>query len=389
MKLVVLTSRIPYPLEKGDKLRIFHQIKHLAQSHDVCLICLNDSSEKIDTSILEELVSELHVIPLSKWKIPFRMFFSLFHQLPFQVTYFLEWKNKQVIESIIQNFKADHIYCQLIRTSEYVKDLFQFEKTIDYMDAFSAAAMRRAETEKGLRKLFWKVEFSRVKNYERGIFDYFKHHSIISHQDRNLLAIPSNKNIEIVPNGVDTSHFKNLNLTKKYDLVFAGNMNYPPNIAAAIFLATEILPKVATHFPNATLLIAGANPSSDVLNLANEQITISGWMNDIREAYCESRVFIAPMFIGAGMQNKILEAMSSELPVITTSLAAEAFPEKNQSKLLEANSAFEFAKAIQYYLLNENARISDGENNRHYVEEKYSWNISNKKLDQCLSNQSS
>ena len=389
MKLVVLTSRIPYPLEKGDKLRIFHQIKHLAQSHDVCLICLNDSSEKIDTSILEELVSELHVIPLSKWKIPFRMFFALFHQLPFQVTYFLEWKNKQVIESIIQNFKADHIYCQLIRTSEYVKDLFQFEKTIDYMDAFSAAAMRRAETEKGLRKLFWKVEFSRVKNYERGIFDYFKHHSIISHQDRNLLAIPSNKNIEIVPNGVDTSHFKNLNLTKKYDLVFAGNMNYPPNIAAAIFLATEILPKVATHFPNATLLIAGANPSSDVLNLANEQITISGWMNDIREAYCESRVFIAPMFIGAGMQNKILEAMSSELPVITTSLAAEAFPEKNQSNLLEANSPFEFAKAIQYYLLNENARISDGKNNRLYVEEKYSWNISNKKLDQCLSNQSS
>jgi len=284
MKLVVLTSRIPYPLEKGDKLRIFHQIKHLVQTHDVCLICLNDSSEKIDTSVLEELVSELHVIQLSKWKIPFRMFFALFHQMPFQVTYFLEWKNKKVIETIIQRFKADHIYCQLIRTSEYVKDLLQFEKTIDYMDAFSAAAMRRAETEKGLRKLFWKVEFSRVKNYERGIFDYFKHHSIISHQDRNLLAIPSNQNIEIVPNGVDTSHFKNLGLPKKYDLVFAGNMNYPPNIAAAIFLATEILPKVITHFPNATLLIAGANPSSDVLNLANEQVTISGWMNDIREA---------------------------------------------------------------------------------------------------------
>jgi len=389
MKLAVLASRIPYPLEKGDKLRIFHQIKHLAQSHEICLICLNDSSQKIDTSVLEELVSELHVIQLSKWKIPFRMFFALFHQMPFQVTYFLEWKNKKVIESIIQSFKADHIFCQLIRTSEYVKDLLQFEKTIDYMDAFSAAAMRRAETEKGLRKLFWKVEFSRVKNYERVIFDYFNHHSIISHQDRNLLAIPSNQNIEIVPNGVDTSHFKNLSLPKKYDLVFAGNMNYPPNIAAAIFLATEILPHVEIQFPNVTLLIAGANPSSEVLSLANEKITISGWMNDIRDAYCASRIFIAPMFIGAGMQNKILEAMSSELPVVTTSLAAEAFPEKNQSKLLEANTAFEFAKAIQYYLLNETAQVSDGKNNRHYVEEKYSWNISNKKLDQCLSNQSS
>ena len=389
MKIVVLTSRIPYPLEKGDKLRIFHQIKHLSQTHEICLICLNETTDKIDTSVLKEMVSELHIIQLAQWKIPFRMFFALFHKLPFQVTYFLESKNKKKIETIIQNFKTEHIYCQLIRTSEYVKDLFQFEKTIDYIDAFSAAAMRRASTAKGFRKLFWKVENERAKNYERSIFDYFNNHSIISHQDRNLLAIPSNKKIEIVPNGVDTSNFKNLNLSKKHDIVFAGNMNYPPNITAVIFLVEEILPKLIAQFPEITLLIAGANPSSEVLNLASARVTVSGWMSDIRQAYCESRIFVAPMFIGAGMQNKILEAMSSELPVITTSLAAEAFSEKNQSKIIEANTTFEFAKAIQYYLLNEAAQNSDGKTNRHYVEEKYSWKISNKKLDQCLSNQSS
>jgi glycosyltransferase involved in cell wall biosynthesis len=93
------------------------------------------------------------------------------------------------------------------------------------------------------------------------------------------------------------------------------------------------------------------------------------------------------MLIGADMQNKILEAMSSELPVVTTSLAAEAFHEKNLSKIVEANTAIEFADSIQFYLLNEAVKVSDGKNNRIYVEEKYSWNISNKKLDQCLSNQ--
>ena len=387
MKLVVLTSRIPYPLEKGDKLRIFHQIKHLAKSHEICLICLNESSEEIDTSVLEELVTELHIVPLAKWKIPFRLFFAIFHNLPFQVEYFLERKNKKKIEAIIQEFNPNHIYCQLIRTAEYVKDLFQFDKTLDYMDAFSAAAMRRAKTEKGFRKLFWKIENERVKKYERSIYDYFNQHSIITEQDRNLLAIPSNKKISIVPNGVDTGHFENSHVSKKYDIVFAGNMNYPPNIAAAIFLVEEILPKLKSQFPNVTVLIAGANPSTEVLNLATESITVSGWMNDIREAYCESRVFVAPMFIGAGMQNKILEAMSSELPVITTTLAAEAFKEKNLSKVLEANSSFEFAKAIQYYLLNEGAQISDGKKNRIYVEEKYSWKIRNLKLEQCISNQ--
>ncbi|MFM2228204.1 MAG: hypothetical protein RL664_1547 [Bacteroidota bacterium] len=387
MKLVVLSSRIPYPLEKGDKLRIFHQIKHLAKSHEICLICLNENSEEIDTSVLEELVTELHIIPLAKWKIPFRLFFAIFHNLPFQVEYFLERKNKKKIEAIIQEFNPNHIYCQLIRTAEYVKNLFQFDKTLDYMDAFSAAAMRRAKTEKRFRKLFWKIENERVKKYERSIYDYFNQHSIITEQDRNLLAIPSNKKISIVPNGVDTGHFENSNVSKKYDIVFAGNMNYPPNIAAAIFLVEEILPKLKSQFPNVTVLIAGANPSTEVLNLATENISVSGWMNDIREAYCESRVFVAPMFIGAGMQNKILEAMSSELPVITTTLAAEAFKEKNLSKVLEANSSFEFAKAIQYYLLNEGAQISDGKKNRIYVEEKYSWKISNLKLEQCISNQ--
>jgi sugar transferase (PEP-CTERM/EpsH1 system associated) len=387
MKLVVLTSRIPYPLEKGDKLRIFHQIKHLSKTHEICLICLNESSDDIDTSVLKELVTELHIVPLAKWKIPFRLFFAIFHNLPFQVEYFLERKNKKKIEAIIQDFNPNHIYCQLIRTSEYVKDLFQFDKTLDYMDAFSAAAMRRAKTEKGFRKLFWKIENERVKKYERSIYDYFNQHSIITEQDRNLLAIPSNKKISIVPNGVDTGHFENSHISKKYDIVFAGNMNYPPNIAAAIFLVEEILPKLKSQFPNVTLLIAGANPSTEVQNLASDNVTVSGWMNDIREAYCESRVFVAPMFIGAGMQNKILEAMSSELPVITTTLAAEAFKEKNHSNIIEANSNFEFAKAIQYYLLNEGAQVSDGKKNRIYVEEKYSWKISNLKLEQCISNQ--
>ena len=387
MKLVVLTSRIPYPLEKGDKLRIFHQIKHLVKSHEICLICLNESSEEIDTSVLNELVTELHIIPLAKWKIPFRLFFAIFHNLPFQVEYFLERKNKKKIETIIQDFNPNHIYCQLIRTSEYVKNLFQFDKTLDYMDAFSAAAMRRAKTEKGFRKLFWKIENERVKKYERSIYDYFNQHSIITEQDRNLLAIPSNKKISIVPNGVDTGHFENSHISKKYDIVFAGNMNYPPNIAAAIFLVEEILPKLKSQFPSVTVLIAGANPSTEVQNLASDNVTVSGWMNDIREAYCESRVFVAPMFIGAGMQNKILEAMSSELPVITTTLAAEAFKEKNHSNIIEANSNFEFAKAIQYYLLNEGAQVSDGKKNRIYVEEKYSWKISNLKLEQCISNQ--
>ena len=101
-------------------------------------------------------------------------------------------------------------------------------------------------------------------------------------------------------------------------------MSYPPNVNAVMYIAKEIFPLLLKHKPDIKLLIAGATPTNAVKSLANANIHVSGWMDDIRDAYNESSIFLAPLQIGTGLQNKLLEAMSMELPCITSALANNA-----------------------------------------------------------------
>ena len=385
MKLVVLTSRIPYPLEKGDKLRVFHQLQFLAQYHEICLICLNDQPELPDLTELEKITTELHIIPLSRWKIPFRILHALFTHLPFQVSYFYSNQAQKRIDQIIQDFKPNHIFCQLIRTSEYVKSNFSCAKSIDYMDAFSASANRRLQTEKGLKKLFWKEETKRLGQYEFKIYDYFNAHFIISEQDRKLLTLPPLKSATIISNGVDTNYFSKLShIEKKYDLVFAGNMSYPPNVQAAVYLAKTLLPLVQQKIPTIKLCLAGADPSDEVKQLASASITVTGWVENMNEVYNEALLFIAPMFMGAGLQNKLLEAMSCELPVVTTALAANAFGMELPQSVQVVSTSSEFVNAVTHFLENKDIQKQAGIENRNFITQHFEWNSFNEKLNVCI-----
>jgi len=385
MKLVVLTSRIPFPLEKGDKLRVFHQLQFLAKHHEICLICLNDQPTIPDLSELKKITKELHIIPLAKWKIPLRILHALFTNLPFQVSYFYSAGAQKQIDQIIQSFKPNHIFCQLIRTSEYVKSNFSCAKSIDYMDAFSASAKRRLDSERGIKKLFWKEENTRLGQYEFKIFDYFNAHFVISEQDRKLLTLPPLKSATVIANGVDTSYFFNdATSTKSFDIIFAGNMSYPPNVQAALYLAQTLLPDLINLFPNIRLCFAGASPSDEVKQLASEYVKVTGWVEHMNAEYNKAKVFVAPMFMGAGLQNKLLEAMACELPVITTSLAANAFGMDLPTGVKIANTKNEFIAAIQELLLNIDSQHDAGTVNRNFITQHFEWDSFNEKLNTCI-----
>ena len=145
---------------------------------------------------------------------------------------------------------------------------------------------------------------------------------------------------------MDHDYFKPQEREKNYDLVFTGNMSYPPNVNAVDYLANEILPIVWKTRPETTLYIAGATPDPKVKKAASEKIIISGWLDDIRDAYAQSRVFIAPMRIGTGLQNKLLEAMSMHLPAITSPLANASLGAKPDEEILVGNNAEEMAQNI-------------------------------------------
>lgn len=374
MRIFVLLSRVPFPLEKGDKLRAYHQLKELSKSHQLILCCLSDTEPHPDAiNELSQWSERIEIIRLTILGRLFNLALSLFSNKPFQVHYFMQGHARRKIKKLIADCKPDHIYCQLVRTAEYVKNHFEIPKTIDYQDAFSKGVERRIAGATWWFKPILRAETKRLLAYENLVFEYFDNKTIISKQDRELIYHPNRKSIAIVPNGVDTEYFVPMNTSKVFDIVFTGNMNYPPNISGAAYLAQHIFPLVLKKLPEAKLLISGVNPSKKVQALASNNITVSGWVEDIRTSYSNSKVFVAPMQIGTGLQNKILEAMAMEIPCITSQLANSALNATPGKAILIGNTPEEYANQI-VNLINDNAWAEKvGKAGRSFVIENYNW----------------
>lgn len=379
--IVVCLSRFPYPLEKGDKLRAFHQLKSLSAEYNITLICTTDEEiTPANFAIVKAFCSDVHLFKLSRTGLLFTLLTHLLSNKPFQVQYFYRFSINRKIRRLIEELKPAAIYCQLIRTTEYAKNYHACPKTLDYMDALSKGMERRIETEPWFKSWFYKIETRRLKNYERSVFDYFENHTIISDQDKQYIAHPKSRKIVTVPNGVAPEFFEKLYIQKTHDLIFTGNFSYAPNINAALFIARKIVPELnkQNYFPK--VLLAGANPSSDVKNLENEWITVTGWVDDIRESYQCAQLFIAPLFIGTGLQNKLLEAMASGLPCITTSLVNNALGAQNGENILLAENLTEFVEKIMRYKTNVGSFSEITHNGTDFVKKNYSWETQNEKL---------
>ena len=382
MEIIFITSRFPYPINKGDKLRAYYQIIELAKSNNIHLISLSDKDVKdYELSQLRDYCSSIHVFKLKNLKIIFNLFRSFFNNKPFQVNYFYSYKIQKKINQIIKNVQPDHIFCQLIRTALYLKNQHQFPSTIDYMDALSNGIKKRIPLSNLWMKPILKIEYDRLRNFENLAYEFFDNHVIISDSDRNNIPHLNNKKINIIPNGIDSKLFQSKEITqKKYDLVFIGNLSYAPNIEAALYISKTIVPELVQDYPNIKVLIAGSNPVNKINKLANKHIDIEGWVEDIKTAYCSGRIFFAPMSIGTGLQNKLLEAMSLEIPCITSKLANNSLKATHNKNVLIGNNSDEYIMHIKNCLENKELRNQLALEGRKYVIENFNWHKSNEKL---------
>ncbi|HPT15244.1 MAG TPA: glycosyltransferase, partial [Bacteroidales bacterium] len=300
-----------------------------------------------------------------------------------QVGYFYNYRGQKKIDRLIAEYKPQHIFCQLLRVSEYVRHA-KIPKTLDYQDVFSTGMKRRAETSPWWLKPLFLLEYRRLLRYEHAVFNDFDNKTIISAPDRDLIPHPANRQIIVVPNGVDHGYFKPVVREKTFDVVFTGNMGYPPNVNAAEYLVSEIIPIVRNKIPGVTVMLAGATPHQRVQALANERIRVTGWVEDIRESYAASKIFIAPMRIGTGLQNKLLEAMSMGLPCITSVLANQALGAAENREILVGRSPEEFANHIIRLLTDQEFALGISEAGKTYVDKTYDWENSTMVIEKII-----
>lgn len=384
MRLLVVLSRVPYPLEKGDKLRAYHLVARLAKHHEVYLFCLSD--QRIAEEHLEHLramCAHIEVVQLPRWRLLLRLASAPFSRLPFQVAYFHHRHAQRAIDRVIAQFRPDHVLCQLVRTTEYVRRRYELPKTLDFMDTLSKGMERRTENAPIHLRWLLRAETRRLIGYENLMLDLFDHQAIISAQDRDLLYHPRRDQVAVIPNGVDTEFFVPRSGEQRYDLLFTGNMNYPPNIDSVLYLVHKVLPLVRSQRPGTSLLISGVDPGPRVRELAEQDplITVSGWVRDIRDSYAASKVFAAPMQIGTGLQNKLLEAMAMRMPCVTSPLANNAVGAAPGTSILIGREPQDYADHI-LRLLNDPAereRVAAG--GYRFVREAFDWDRAAATLD--------
>ncbi len=367
-------------MEKGDKLRLFHQIRLLSRTAEIHLVTLTEKRvSHIELEKLQPYVASCTVVKMKRWeRILYLLYYGL-KGLPFQIGWFTSMRYKKKLTEIIETVDPQVIYCQLFRMAYYCKDI-SVPAVIDYMDAFGEGMQRRGDISPFPVSLLYRWEANRIKDFEGRSYDWFKKHILISREDEKHLGKPLHAGYSIVSNGVDNEYFVNNPTLPKYEVGFVGNLGYLPNVEAAHYLIKEVLPGI----PGIRISICGARPDKSLIQLHSERVDVIGWMEDIRHAYSQIKIFVAPIFKGTGQQNKILEAMALGIPCITTSAVNKAIGARDQEHLLIADHPDDFVVAIQR-LLNDEALYSNIKNNaRTFVVSNFTWENHVNSLEEIL-----
>ena len=381
MKILVLLPRFPYPLDKGDKLRAYHQVVELAKQHDIYLFALShESVSKAQVEALQPYCRAIHVERLPRPICGLNVLCAFLQGRSLQIGYWTTRRAKRAYDAFVRQVQPDIIYRQMIRTMEYSGG-----GVLDFQDALSLNTQRRMERSHGLLKLILRYEYRALRRAEQEALRLFDATTVISSIDQAALA----PTVTLVPNGVDTDYFNATHypLSTTYSICFTGNMAYAPNIDAARWLVKEIMPLVWEQCPyGINVLIAGADPKPAVKALAGPKVTVSGRLDDIRTAYASAKMFVAPMRIGSGMQNKLLEAMAMGLPCVTTTLAADPLGATAWEHLLVGDTAEQLADLIVKLGIEElHDSIADA--GHRFVQEHYSWPAAVAPLEKILNKQ--
>jgi len=383
MRILVLSSRVPYPLVAGYCHRIYHVSKILASKYQVDLLAINESGIKVEE--LEEfnkIFNNIILFDYKSLKQKIRALLKIFTSKPIQVNlYYLrtiqDWINKHFLE-------YDLIYVNHIRMAEYLKGIPR-KKVLDYHDAISMHYGDALKMATGFWKIFYSLENKKLLPYELEALEKFDKYFITSPIDKEyLLSKAANPaNIEVIPMGVNE---KLLNVDHKPQeedwLVFLGKMDYYPNEDAVIYFTNEVFPIIKSQLKNLKFIIVGAYPSKKVQSLRKSAgVEVTGFVDDPYEYLERAKVVVAPIRLGAGIQNKILEAMALQKTVVTTSIGARGIAGGKDGKhFVVSDNPEEMAHAIIKLIKDSKTRKEIGQNARALIEDRYTWDIIGSKI---------
>ncbi|RMF03731.1 MAG: glycosyltransferase [Chloroflexi bacterium] len=387
MRILFISPYIPSLV----RVRPYNIIKHLAwRGNEITLLALVPPGE--DTTSLADLKEwcrQIELVTLPRWRTLWNGVQALPGHTPFQAAYSRSPEMQALVTKTLKTTRFDVIHVEHLRGAELSPAPNGTPVVFDSVDSISLLFEKTLHAGPNWRsRLKARLDLERTRSYESHLAERYARVLVTSPQDKeSLVALAgqpnANERIAVLPNGVDLAYFSPLDLPREpATLVFSGKMSYHANEAAAIDLITTVMPLIWQQLPNTQLKIVGKDPSSILLALAEDRrITVTGTVPDMRPHLAQATISVLPIRYGVGIQNKVLEAMAMETPVITTSQPMASLKAKAGQDLLVADTPGDIAAAALSLLRNEQRRHQIGTAGRRYVETHHDWNATAQNLE--------
>jgi sugar transferase (PEP-CTERM/EpsH1 system associated) len=402
LNILFLSHRIPYPPDKGDKIRSFNEIVHLARKHNIFLGTTLDVEQ--DRDLLKELDRYCHDIFAVHFNRQTKLVSRLFRSEPFSVKSFYDDELQRYVDKTLANQRIDTIFCFCSSMAEYVfkskayreNGLRNVKIIMDYVDLDSDKWLQYSKYANFPLDRIYKIENKRLFQYEQKINMCFDHSIFVSEREEAVFRrlFPGLRNVSVIPNGVDYEYFRaemeaDLESPEIIEggpvLLFTGIMNYFANEDGVKWFCESIFPIIRKAIPDIRFFIVGNHPTNIVWNLAEiDGVTVTGYVDDIRPFYWMADVCVIPLRIARGLQNKVLEAMATGNTVVATSNASDGIICENGKDLIIADDENRFADAVIELVRNESKRWEIGANAMRNVRVNYDWDKNLKALNQII-----
>lgn len=379
MRILVLTSVVPYPPHGGGHARMYAMLRHLSREHTLDLISLARPSEMVHRQALQRLCRQVIFLPAPPPRAGLTRWMAALKNLVLLRAYEADPEIHRAITARLAT-SYDLIQVENGFMIPYVASARTVPRILDTFGLWSGGLWRDLAARAGvIAKLQAVVGWLKAKRVERRLARIFDAVYVVSEADRAYLsAVDPRLKIRVVSNGVDTEHFVPARepAPPPVRLVFTGAMDYTPNEDAMLFFHREIYPRIVARLPEVRLWIVGRDPGPRLAALAHDpSITLTGAVADVRPYLAQGTVVVVPMRLGSGTRIKVLEALAMGKAVVSTRVGTEGLRVIAGKHFVRADDSDTFATEVARLAGDATERQRLGREGRALVEAEYDWRV--------------
>jgi sugar transferase (PEP-CTERM/EpsH1 system associated) len=377
MRFFFICQRVPFPPDRGDKITTYNEVRHLARRHEVHVFCLADGQKDLaNVKELRDCTASVTAVPICPIRSRIRALRALFGAEPLSVAMLREPTLHAVIRRRFAELKPDLIMVYSSNVAQFAQPFARVRRIMQFADLDSLKWRDYAKRSRPPMQWVYALEARRLLNYERRIARTFSRSLVCTEMEaRDFRTLIPYASVNTVRNGVDLEYFRSTGVPKQSaSIVFTGVMNYAPNVDAVRWFCAEILPLIRKEVPQATLTICGSRPTAAVQRLGRRpDVKVTGWVSDVRPYLDRAELFVAPLRLARGIQNKLLEAMAMGLPAVASRAVWRATAIPEGEGIVAADGVDDLAAHVVRLLRDTPYRAAMGRSARAAMERSYTW----------------